>query len=128
MSNLDVTPPVVEERQIIQAYGGGKFRVAGHEHRGSVIVLPKSTLAWGVADVAAITFDSLAPAVSGDPPTEVVLIGCGSRFIPPVPGIQASLREIGVALEWMDTGAACRTFNVLLAEERRIAAALIAVD
>ena len=128
MSNLDVTPLVVEGRQLIEAYGGGGFRVAGRVHRGSVIVLPESTLAWGVADAAAITVGSLAPAVSADPPAEVVLIGCGSRFVPPVREIRASLREIGVALEWMDTGAACRTFNVLLAEERRIAAALIAVD
>jgi uncharacterized protein len=128
MSNLDVTPLVVEGRQLIEAYGGGGFRVAGRVHRGSVIVLPESTLAWGVADAVAITVDSLAPAVSADPPAEVVLIGCGSRFVPPVREIRASLREIGVALEWMDTGAACRTFNVLLAEERRIAAALIAVD
>jgi len=128
MSNLDVTPLVVEGRQLIEAYGGGGFRVAGRVHRGSVIVLPESTLAWGVADAVAITVDSLAPAVSADPPAEVVLIGCGSRFVPPAREIRASLREIGVALEWMDTGAACRTFNVLLAEERRIAAALIAVD
>ena len=128
MSNLDVTPLVVEGRQLIQAYGGGRFRIAGREHRGSVIVLPEITHVWSVADVAAITFDSLAPAVSADPPAEVVLIGCGSHFVPPDRGIRASAREIGVALEWMDTGAACRTFNVLLAEERRIAAALIAVD
>ena len=128
MSDFDVTRLIVEGRQLIHAYGGGGFRVAGREHRGSIIVLPGSTLAWDVVDVAAITFDSLAPAVSTDPPAEVVLIGCGSRFLPQVPGISASLRQIGVALEWMDTGAACRTFNVLLADERRIAAALIAVE
>ena len=64
----------------------------------------------------------------GDESTEILLVGCGARFGPAPAGLARTLRAAGVALEWMDTGAACRTFNVLLAEDRLAAAALIAVE
>lgn len=57
-----------------------------------------------------------------------MIVGCGKTFFPPPEAARAVAKAAGVALEWMDTGAACRTFNVLLGEERRVAAALIAVD
>lgn len=56
------------------------------------------------------------------------MLGCGARFMPPPSGLRDALRAMGVALEWMDTGAACRTFNVLLAEDRGAVGALIAVE
>ncbi len=59
---------------------------------------------------------------------EILLVGCGPCFLAEPAGLRAALREAGAVLEWMDTGAACRTFNVLLAEDRRAAAALIAVE
>ena len=62
------------------------------------------------------------------PEAGILVVGCGAAFEPPPSGLREGLSEKGVVLEWMDTGAACRTFNVLLAEDRACAAALIAVD
>jgi len=55
-------------------------------------------------------------------------LGCGNEFFPIPDTLREDLQKLGIVLEWMDTGAACRTFNVLLVEERPVAAALIAVD
>lgn len=127
---MDITPQVPEGRQLIQGYGGGGFRIAGQRHRGSVLVRRERTESWSVADAAAVTIESLEGLVrtaSGEAP-EILLVGCGAKPTVPPPALRRALRAIGVSLEWMDTGAACRTFNILLAEERRVAAALIAVD
>jgi uncharacterized protein len=111
----------------IDAYGGGGFRVSGAIHRGSIIILPDRVVPWPVSDAAALTRESLAAVVAAVPLVEILLIGCGPRvaFIPPA--LRQALRESGLVVDAMDTGAACRTFNVLRAEERRVAAALVAV-
>lgn len=114
-------------RQLIQGYGDRGFRIAGEAHRGSVIVLPERTLAWAVEEAAGITVDSLAAVTGAGAAAEILVVGCGARFCGVPEGLREGLREAGLVLEWMDTGAACRTFNVLLAEERACAAALIAV-
>ena len=128
MPGLDITPLVASGRQLIQGYGEGRFRVAGQVFPGSVLVFPERTLSWPVREPAAITLASLDAVTGGDVPTEILLVGCGARFEPAPAGLARTLRAAGVALEWMDTGAACRTFNVLLGEDRRVAAALIAVE
>ena len=127
---MDITPQVPEGRQLIQGYGGGGFRIAGQRHRGSVLVRRERTEAWAVADAAAVTLESLAGLVRtvSDETPEILLVGCGAKAMVPPVVLRRELRSMGVSLEWMDTGAACRTFNVLIAEERRVAAALIAVD
>ena len=125
---MDVTPLEVPGRQVIQSYGEGRFRIAGTVHAGSVLVWPERAEAWPVADAAAIGIDSLAAVTAADEVTDILLVGCGPRFLPVPADLREALRLHGVALEWMDTGAACRTFNVLLGDDRRIAAALIAVD
>ena len=128
MSGADITPLVASGRQLIDSYGEGRFRIAGVILTGSVLVLPERVEPWPVAEAAAVTLASLAPVTQTEPPPEILLVGCGKSFGPAPTGLGAALRQVGVALEWMDTGAACRTFNVLLAEERRVAAALIAVE
>ena len=128
MPGLDITPHVVAGRQLIQSYGNMRFRIAGDAHQGSVIVLPDRTLSWPVREAAAITVDSLAALTEAETVAEILIIGCGARFQPVPEGLREGLKRAGLALEWMDTGAACRTFNVLLAEERACAAALIAVE
>ena len=128
MPGLDITPLVASGRQLIQGYGEGQFRVAGQVFSGSVLVFPERTLAWPVREPAAITLASLDAVTGGDVSTEILLVGCGARFGPAPAELARTLRAAGIALEWMDTGAACRTFNVLLGEDRRVAAALIAVE
>ncbi len=127
MPGLDITPRLPASRQLIQGYGDGGFRVAGKVYRGSMLILPERTVAWSVVDPEGITPDSLAEVTADATPFRILVVGCGRRFAPPPEGLGGGLREAGVALEWMDTGAACRTFNVLLIEGRDVAAALIAV-
>lgn len=128
MPGLDVTPSVAAGRQIIEGYGEGRFHIAGGVHSGSVLVFADRTIPWPVGEAAGITIDSLGEVTGAEQPPGVLLVGCGSRFEPPPGGLAKALREAGVALEWMDTGAACRTFNVLLADDRNVAAALVAVE
>lgn len=116
-----------EGPQVINAYGDGGFRIGGVRHEGSVLVFPAVTLAWDVTRFEDVTARSLAPVVAREPAVEILLLGCGAaiRLVPA--GLRDALRRDGVVVEAMDTGAAARTFNVLFAEERRVAAALIAV-
>ncbi|MBT3306598.1 MAG: hypothetical protein HN377_08950 [Alphaproteobacteria bacterium] len=125
---MDITPNVPAGRQLIRSYGSGQFHIADTIHQGSVLVVPERTLSWPVSDVADITLDSLAPVAGEGLGVEILVLGCGPAFQAPPKRLRAALSDRGVALEWMDTGAACRTFNVLLAEERACAAALIAVE
>jgi uncharacterized protein len=124
---MDVTPAIPEGRQIIEGYGDGRFRIGGEVYEGSVIVLPERTVAWPVANFADMTLDSLAAVTAEESDVELLLLGCGQRTELVTKGFRQPLRDAGVVLEPMATGAACRTFNVLLAEERPVAAALIAV-
>jgi uncharacterized protein len=125
---VDVTPRASSGRQLINAYGDGGFRIAGVAHRGSVLVLPERTLPWPVAVMAELTLAGLEPLLEAGPLTEILLIGCGAAiaFIPKP--LREALRARHISVDGMNTGAACRTYNVLLAEDRRVAAALIAVD
>ncbi|MSP68452.1 MAG: hypothetical protein EXQ96_10285 [Alphaproteobacteria bacterium] len=124
---MDITPLVPAGRQIIQGYGPGRFRVAGIIYQGSVIVLPEATRPWAVAAFAQVTLPALRDAFTADPAPEIALLGCGKGSAMLAAEVRDGLRALGLAVETMDTGAACRTFNVLLAEGRRVAAALIAL-
>jgi uncharacterized protein len=124
---MAITPAVPAARQLIQGYHAGGFRIAGIGHDGSVLVLPERTLAWPVRAPEQVTAESLAPIVAAAPAVELLVLGLGPRFLAVPAELRQALKDRGIALEAMDTGAACRTYNVLLAEERRVAAALIAL-
>jgi uncharacterized protein len=124
---MDITPIVPADRQLIQSYGDGHFRISGQHHQGSVIVFPERTLVWAVADPFAITLEALAAVTAPDAKVEILLIGTGRKASLISAELRQALRAQRIVVEAMDTGAACRTYNVLLAEERRVAAALIAV-
>lgn len=121
---MDVTPLIPAGRQVVESYGDGRFRVTGTLWDGSVIVLPTRTLAWPVHSLAEVTVDSLQ-LVIGE--ADVLLIGCGARMALLPKPLRDVLRGQGIVVETMDTGAACRTYNVLLSEDRKVAAALLAV-
>jgi uncharacterized protein len=97
-------------------------------HVGSVIVLPETTVPWDVSEPSDLRIESLAPVLDYEPRVEILLIGSGRDLRPIDEGIRAALSDAGIAVEPMDTGAACRTYSVLAAEDRRVAAALIAVN
>jgi uncharacterized protein len=121
---MDVTPLIPAGRQVIESYGTAGFRVSGTAHAGSILVFIDQTLAWPMAKIEDVTFDGLAPVVArGD--IEILLLGCGRRMMPIPAELRRGLRARGIVLDAMDTGAACRTYNILLSEERRVAAALI---
>jgi uncharacterized protein len=125
--SMDITPLVPAGRQMIDSYGGGRFTVSGAVHEGSIIVFPDRTLAWPVADIADVTLGNLEPILALRDIVEVVLLGCGAKLTQVTPGVRQQFRRFGLNIELMDTGAACRTYNVLAAEDRRVVAALIAV-
>jgi uncharacterized protein len=124
---MEVTPVIAVGRQQIQAYREGGFTVAGTSHEGSLLVMPEQTLPWRVDTLAAVTVESMAPITEAEPAVELLILGCGREFAPAPANLREALRPYGIAIEAMATPAACRTYNVLLAEDRRVAAALIAV-
>ena len=125
---MDITPLVPEDRQIVQSYGSGRFKVSHIDYQGSIIVLPRKTLSWNILVPDEISFESLSIVIEEEPRIEILLIGCGKvmKLLPR--NLMKELRHIGLAADTMDTGAACRTYNVLAAEGRRVAAGMIALN
>lgn len=124
---MDITPVTPPGRQVITGYGNGQFKINGEVYSTPVLVFPDRTVEWTIKPGAPITLESLNVVVEEEGEIDLLLIGCGkSQAILPA-GIRDALKEASIALEVMDTGAAVRTYNVVLAEGRRVAAALIAV-
>lgn len=111
----------------IDGYGNGGFRIAGIVRSGSLFVLPDRVLEWNIASFNDATADGFAPLLEHAGSCELLLIGAGARMQLVPAAIRQACKAAGIAVEPMDTGAAARTYNVLLAEDRRVAAALIAV-
>lgn len=112
----------------IEAYGNGGFRFGGMSHRGSILCLPTGIWAWPVAAPDAIDTASLALILDAADALDFVLIGTGMSWWAIPDRLRARFREAGVSLDAMPTGSAVRTYNVMFAESRRVAAALVAVD
>jgi uncharacterized protein len=126
---VEINPLVPQQdRQIVQSYGKGGFRVSDTGWSGAIIVFPTRTITWDVIGLADLSVTAFAPvAEAADPPIELLLIGTGQRMALLPSKLRADLRALGFGIEIMDTGAACRTYNVLIGEERRVAAALLPV-
>ena len=126
--SLDISPVDFEGRNIIQSYGNGKFQISDKEFDHSVLVFPDQIIPWSPIDTNNLIVDDFKKVLTVGPIVELLLLGCGkTTWFLPLP-LRDQLKELGLVLEPMDTGAACRTFNVLLGENRRIAAALMLVD
>lgn len=116
-------------RQVgIDAYGNGGFRFAEMSHRGSLLCLPTGMLGWDVTSPAELTLASLQPVLDVAEQLDVLLIGLGMDIALIDPAIRDAFRERKVIIEAVGTGGAVRTYNVLLAEERAVAGAFIAVE
>ena len=122
---MDITPLVPEGRQIIESYGDDGFRISGERYPGPVIVWPEGVTTWAVSGIGAAAIETLDAVFAAEPPIEILLIGSGATFEMAPAALRSALGARGVSIESMDTGAACRTYNVLMAEDRRVAAALI---
>jgi uncharacterized protein len=115
-------------RHVIEGYGGGGFRFAGMSHRGSILALPSGIGAWSAVVPEDISIESLAPVF--DEPSgmiEHLLVGTGLTLVPLKSSLRKKLQDLGITVESMASGAAARTYSILLAEDRRVAAALLAV-
>ena len=128
MHGMEISPLSSAGRQAIHSYGDGGFRVSGRRYYGSILVFPTGTLAWPVTAAETISIDCLAQMSAAMPRVEILLLGTGRRILTVPPEVLRHYRDAGFAIDVMDTGAACRTFNLLAAEDRRVAAALIAVE
>jgi len=114
-------------RYPFDAYGNGGFRFADMSHRGSVLALPSGIKAWSVTSVAELTEEALDPIFTEGNALELLLLGTGADIAAIPGGFRTRFREAGIGLDVMQTGAAARTYNILLAENRKVGAALIAV-
>ena len=123
-----IQPARFPGRAPIDAYGNGGFRFAGMSHRGSILALPSGIEAWPVASVAEIVPEALTRMIAEAASINILLVGTGDSLVPLSPASRAALDRANLFPELMATGAAVRTYNVLLSEERAVAAALIAVD
>ncbi len=111
----------------IRAYAEGSVTVNEDVYTSDLIVMPEEIITeWANASVAELTPDHLAVVASYEP--EIVLLGTGRRQRFPSAQLMADLSRKGIGLEAMDTAAACRTYNVLMSEDRRVAAALLLIE
>lgn len=126
---MDVTPLVRKGQQIIQSYAGGTFKVSGQIYAHPLIVTPDEAQPWAISQnhpdhMTSADFDAVI-ALSHS--CDVFLFGTGKMLIFLPVELKKTLKTQGLHLEMMDTGAACRTYNVLMAEGRRVAALLLPV-
>jgi uncharacterized protein len=115
-------------RAPIDAYGNGGFRFADMSHRGSLLIVPSGIYAWDAASMHDVTPEACAEFLREMAPPGLVLLGTGLAHHMPAEPVRKLFADARLGLEAMTTGAACRTYNVLLAEGREVGAGLIAVD
>lgn len=115
-------------RAPLDAYGDGGFRFANMSHRGSLLCVPSGIYGWSLTDPSQFDAAAFERVFAEHEDIEVLLIGTGSELRPLPAQLKTAFREAGILADPMSTGAAVRTFNVLLSEDRAVAAALLAVD
>ncbi len=122
---MDVTPELAKGAKPINGYGSGFFRVGEDVVNGPILLHPERVAPAPVASVDQLTPDIITQVCRQEPVPQVLLLGLGPTFdqLPPKE-LRLAAKAAGVILEPMDTGAACRTWNVLLSEGRRITALL----
>jgi len=120
--------PHLPRPALIDAYGNGGFRFDGLSHRGSLLCLPDGIWAWPVKDVSELTTAALEQVFARAEALDVFLIGAGRDPWPIPERVRARFHDLAISVDAMSTGAAVSTYNILLAENRRVGAALLAVD
>jgi uncharacterized protein len=127
-SGLEMHEAHFPGRAPIDAYGNGGFRFADMSHTGSLLCLPSGIYAWNIKLAENLSPQSFERVLNEAAEIEVLLVGTGTDIAPLSLELKACFREHGIGIDAMSTGAAVRTFNVLLSEKRAVAAALVAVD
>ncbi|MFZ1814200.1 MAG: Mth938-like domain-containing protein [Rhizobiaceae bacterium] len=124
---MELRPARFPGRAPVDAYGNGGFRFADMSHQGSMLFLPSGIYAWDMQSPSSFSLTAFSRILEEADAIEVLLIGTGADLLPIAPDLRSAFREHRISADSMSTGAAVRTFNVLLAEGRAVAAALIAV-
>lgn len=125
---MDITPLVDADRQLIQSYGPAGFRVSGVLYDHPILVTPEKTGRWNISlPVKEFSMTDFQPLWEQETSPEIILLGCGDAGIFLPSALRGELKLKKLAVEAMDTGAACRTYNVLMTEGRLVAAALLPV-
>jgi uncharacterized protein len=120
-------PSVPEGRPLVQRYRVGGFTIGGVTLTGSVLILPDRAVGWAASAMDEVTLDGLAALRTAEPSVDLLLLGTGPAFALAPAALREGLRGWGIVVETMATPAACRTYNLLVAEGRRVAAALLAL-
>lgn len=111
----------------IAGYGDGGFRMGEGRFEGSMLITPTGFYPWDIKEHSDITLDSLNPILESYSDVEILIIGTGESMAFIKKDIRRAFADKDIAIETMDTGAAARTYNVLLQEGRKVTAALIAI-
>mmetsp|Transcript_6672 Transcript_6672/g.11640 ORF Transcript_6672/g.11640 Transcript_6672/m.11640 type:complete len:118 (+) Transcript_6672:573-926(+) len=109
-----------DDSRPVDGYGPGFFRVGGEKFDGAVLLLPSGPASWG-------GFEDVAALVAAAGEVDVMLLGTGAEIAHPPAALRHVVEAAGLGLEVMASSAACRTYNVLLAEGRRVGAAMLPV-
>lgn len=125
---MDFTENKSHAETFIAGYGDGGFRIGDQKFTGSLIMTPEGFYPWSVDEHHNITLESLEKVTSVADQIELLLIGMGQNMAFLNKEVRAALEKQGIFVDVMATGAAARTYNVLLQEGRRVAVALIAID
>ncbi len=115
-------------RAPIEAYGDGGFRFADMSHRGSILCVPSGIYGFSAARAEELDVAALEKVFQEAADIEVLLVGTGRGLVPLKRELREAAREAAIMADPMSTGAAVRTYNVLLAEDRAVAAVLLAVE
>jgi uncharacterized protein len=120
--------PHLPRQALIDAHGGGGFRFAGMSHRGSLLCLPDGIWAWPIQAASALTEEALSPVFARADDLDFFIVGAGTGpwAMPEI--LRMRFRDAHISIDAMATGPAVRTYNVMLMENRRVGAGLIAVD
>lgn len=119
--------PHLPRSAVIEAYGQGGFRFDSMSHRGSLLCLPDAIWAWPVTRPQDIDRASLARVFAGASGIDTLIVGTGTETWLPPNDLRDALRRLHVGIDAMQTGPAIRTYNIMIGERRRVAAALLAV-
>lgn len=119
---MKFSPEQINSRNVIRSYESGRVQVGERFYDCPVIVTASQIVSWQRIGIQSLTPSLLAPVLSMNP--EIILLGCGETRLQPSAALIGGLAEIGIGIEAMDHGAACRTFNILVGEDRNVVLAL----
>ncbi len=125
---MDVTPLIRANQNVIQSYTKGVFKISSVIYNSPVIVAPDMVNVWKIPNVRGVSdlkLEHFYDLIKTSDNIDVMLLGSGAKmnFLPRE--LKVLLKENGLKIDVMDTGAACRTYNVLMADGRRVVCALL---